>query len=163
MVRFQRMVGIILLLLVAATPAWSLGVGEAAPDFKLTTLDGKPVTLADYKGKKPLMLVFWATWCPVCKKEIPQINRMAADFGPKGLAVLAVNVGVNDSAAKAAAYRDKYGLDYPVAFDEGSTVTRAFGVAGTPTILIADKNGIVRYRGSAVPEDLTDHFTKLLE
>lgn len=163
MVRFQRIVGILMLLLVAATPAWSLGVGEAAPDFKLTTLDGKPVALADFKGKKPLMLIFWASWCPACKKEIPQVNRLAADFGPKGLAVLGVNVGVNDSAAKAMAYRDKYGLDYPVAFDEGSKVTRAFGVAGTPTVVIADKSGIVRYRGSAVPDDLMQHFARLME
>lgn len=163
MVRFQRIVGILMLLLVAATPAWSVGVGEAAPDFRLKTLDGKPVGLADFKGKKPMMLVFWATWCPACKKEIPQVNRLAADFGPKGLAVLGVNVGVNDSAAKALAYRDKYGLDYPVAFDEGSIVTHAFGVAGTPTVLIADKNGIVRYRGAEVPEDLASHFARLME
>lgn len=163
MVRFQRIVGILMFLLVAATPAWSVGVGEAAPDFRLKTLDGKPVALADFKGEKPLMLVFWATWCPACKKEIPQVNRLTADLGPRGLAVLAVNVGVNDSAAKAAAYRDKFGLDYPVAFDEGSVVTRSFGVAGTPTVLIADKNGIVRYRGAAVPEDLADHFARLME
>jgi peroxiredoxin len=163
MLRLQHIVGIFLLLLVTATSAWSVGVGEAAPDFKLTTLDGQPITGTDFTGEKPLMLVFWATWCPVCKKEIPRINQMAADFGPKGLAVLAVNVGVNDSAAKAMAYRDKYDLDYPVAFDAGSKVTRAFGVAGTPTILIMDKNGIVRYRDTAVPEDLTQHFAKLLE
>lgn len=158
-----RSVVFFLFLLVAAAPAWSLGIGENAPDFTLVTLDGKAVTLADYKGNKPLMLIFWASWCPACKKEIPQINRLAADFVPRGLAVLAVNVGVNDSAAKAAAYRDKYGLDYPVAFDEGSEVSRAFGVVGTPTVIITDKSGIVRYRGSSVPEDLGKHFARLME
>lgn len=163
MLRLQHIVGIFFLLLVSATSAWSVGVGEAAPDFTLMTLDGRPVAGTDFTGEKPLMLVFWATWCPVCKEEIPRINRMAADFGPKGLAVLAVNVGVNDSAAKAMAYRDKYGLDYPVAFDGGSKVTRAFGVVGTPTIMIMDKSGIVRFRDTAVPGDLAQHFAQLLE
>lgn len=164
MVSWYRTAGVFLLFLTfAAGPAWSVEVGQAAPDFRLMTLDGAPVSLADFKGKKPLMILFWATWCPLCKEEVPKVNRIAADFGPRGLAVLAINVGVNDSAGKAGAYRKKYRLDYPVAFDQGSAVTRAFGVAGTPTILITDKKGIVRYRSAAVPDDLKENFLRLME
>ncbi len=154
---------VLVLLWGAAAPAWSLDVGEPSPGFALETLEGQPVSLADFKDKSPVMIVFWATWCPICKKELPQIKKIAADFGPQGLAVLGINVGVNDSPRKAQAYHERYDLNYPVAFDHGSKVSRAFGVAGTPTVVILDKRGIVRYRAAAVPEDLGDHFTSLQE
>lgn len=164
MLKYQRIAVVLLFLLaITAGPAWSVGVGDAAPDFRLETLDGKQVSLADYKGKKPLMILFWSTWCPACKEEVPQVNRIAADFSHKGLEVLAVNVGVNDSAAKTKVYRDKYQLNYPVAFDHGSKVSRAFGVFGTPTVLITDRKGIVRYLGSEVPENLAENFARLKE
>lgn len=147
----------------SALYSWGAGVGDAAPEFSLKTLDEKPLSLADFKGKQPVMLVFWATWCPICREELPQVKKIAEQFGPKGLSVVGVNVGVNDSPRRAKAYRDKYGIDYPLAFDEGSEVTRAFGVAGTPTVLILDKQGIIRYRDAAVPKDLEDHFAMLME
>ena len=152
-----------LLLFCTATAGFSLGVGEAAPAFSLTSSEGASLNLEDFKNKGPLMLVFWATWCPVCKEELPQIKKIVDEFGPRGLAVIGINVGVNDSPRKMVAYKKKYGLEYPVAFDQDSRVTKAFGVAGTPTILILDKKGIVRYRNAAVPDDLGQHFAKLTE
>ena len=132
----------------------AVGPGMSAPDFRLETLDGDPVGLADFKGKQPLLLVFWASWCPSCREEVPRINRIAAEYGPKGLAVLAVNVGVNDSPATAAGFRERHRMAYPVAFDQGSKISRAFGVMGVPTILLLDRQGIVRYHGATVPTDM---------
>ncbi len=152
-----------LLLLCTAASGFALEVGEAAPAFSLTSSEGASLNLDDFKDKGPLMMVFWATWCPVCKEEIPQIKKIADEFGPRGLAVVGVNVGVNDSPRKMAAYKKKYNLDYPVAFDKGSRVTKTFGVVGTPTIMILDKRGVVRYRSAAVPDDLGEHFARLAE
>ncbi len=164
MVKYMKYVLFTLILLgMAAAPAWSLDVGDPSPGFALETLEGKPVALADFKDKSPVMMVFWATWCPICKEELPQIKKIAADFGPQGLAVLGINVGVNDSPRKAKVYHERYELNYPVAFDHGSEVSRAFGVAGTPTVVILDKRGIVRYRAAAVPQDLGEHFASLKE
>lgn len=136
-------------------------VGEAMPSFTLTTLDGKLMDSKDIIGKKSVLFVFWATWCPNCKAEIPQINEMVAEFEPQGMLFLGVNVGVNDSEKKVRRYAEKYQIHYPLYFDQKSQLTREFGVTGTPTVIIVDKNGIVRYRDITPPADLLPHFAEL--
>ena len=76
---------------------------------------------------------------------------------------LAIDVGINDSQKKVVRYVKKYGIDYPVAFDSGSKITKLYGVMGTPTIMIVDRSGFVKFKGAAVPDDLGDHFDNLLE
>lgn len=146
-----------------AGSALAVEIGSSAPDFNLTNLNGQPVGLTDFKGEKPVMLVFWATWCPLCREEAPRIKELAAEFGPQGLAVIGVNVGINDSPRKAKVYQERLKLNYPVVFDQGSQVTRAYGVAGTPTIIILDRQGVVRYKAASVPQDLGKHFAMLME
>ena len=65
--------------------------GDSAPDFSITTDSGKSVTAREYGGKL-LLLNFWATWCPPCIEEIPGLNDMARELGPKGLVILGVSV-----------------------------------------------------------------------
>src|SRR5919108_5480992 len=86
----------LLFLMVTVSPALSAEVGEPLPEFAVQTFDGKNLSRATLAGK-PLMLVFWNTWCPDCMRELPRINRLAEKFGPRGLVVLAVNTGLNDS------------------------------------------------------------------
>ena len=138
-------------------------VGEAMPSFSLTTLDGKVIDSSALFGKSPVFLVFWATWCPNCKAEIPHINEMAAEFVPKGMTFIGVNVGVNDSVKKVRRYAQKYNIQYPLYFDAGSKLTRKFKIAGTPTVIIVDKSGIIRYRDVAPPPDLMTHFDALMQ
>lgn len=150
--------------LVFCTPAaFAVNVEDAAPSFEINTIDGKRFSTEDVVGNAPLFLVFWATWCPVCKEEIPKLQDIYSTFRPRGMEVLAVNVGINDSEEKVLRYIKKYGLDYPVAFDNGSRITRSYGVLGTPTIVIVDRRGVVRYSGASVPDDLDDHFRDLME
>jgi len=125
-------------------------VGDRAPDFSATTLDGRVVALDDYLGKKPVHLVFWATWCPNCLKEIPGIEALHTKFGDR-LAILAINVGINDSADAAREYQKKHDMTYPVEFDDGSTISSAYGIIGTPTQILIDADGIIRYRGVKTP------------
>ncbi len=137
-------------------------VGDRAPDFSATTLDGKRVSLSDYLGKKPVYLVFWATWCPNCLKEIPEINALKTKFNDR-LAILAINVGINDSADAARKYQQEHHMQYPVVFDDGSVISSAYGVVGTPTQLLIGTDGIIRYRGSKTPAgaDIETHWKKL--
>jgi peroxiredoxin len=148
--------------MLAPAPAAAVGVGEKAPDFSLATLDGGAVRLDELRGDNPVMIVFWATWCPICRQEVPKVNQTLAQFGARGLKVLGVNVGINDSARKAVAYQAKYGVEYPLAFDEGSRVSQTYGVNGTPTVIIVDRRGVVRYRAAEVPDDLGEHFDQLM-
>ncbi|MCP4353460.1 MAG: TlpA family protein disulfide reductase [Desulfobacterales bacterium] len=142
---------------------FAANVGEKSPDFVLKTIDGTEFRSEEIKDRKPLFLVFWATWCPVCKKEIPKVKDIHAAFQPKGLDVLAINVGVNDSLAKTKRYANKYKMSYPVSFDEGSKVTKSFKVQGTPTVIIVDRRGIVRYRSAEIPDDLEKHYEDLIK
>lgn len=154
---------VIVILFLLTANSYAIEVGSPAPDFNLKTLEGKDIRLSDYKGKNPVYLVFWATWCPVCEEEIPNLKAIYSRFQSKGLIMLAVNVGINDSAKKAAMYKEKHKLPYPVLFDNDSSVTKLYGVMGTPTMIILDKKGIIRYRASVVPDDLDKHFDKLME
>jgi peroxiredoxin len=154
---------VLLLLLLEAGYVRAADVDDPAPGFKLETLDGQQVKYDDIRGNKPLFIVFWATWCPVCKEEVPALKSLYGQFKDRGLEFLAVNVGINDSAKKAARYVDKYGITYPVAFDNGSAVTKKYGVMGTPTIVIVDRGGTIRYFSAAVPTDLGDHFDSLMQ
>ena len=85
-----------------------LEVGEPLPDFAIQTFDGSTTSRASLEGK-PVLLIFWNTWCPKCKRELPQINSVAEKFGPSGLAVLAINSAMNDTERRARAYWKKYG------------------------------------------------------
>lgn len=154
---------VIAVLLILAWPGsgFAASVGDTSPEFVLKSLDGTEYRSDAIIGKKPLMLVFWATWCPNCKEEIPALKKIHADFGKQGLELIAVNVGMNDSAAKMKRYIEKYKITYPVAFDKGSEITKRFKVQGTPTVIILDKSGIVRYRSAAVPDDLEKHYENL--
>jgi len=136
-------------------------VGDVANDFTIKRIDGTEFRLSDYKGKKSVNLVFWATWCSNCKAEIPALKTLTKSHGDD-IEMLAINVGVNDSMKRLNRYREKYAIDYPMAFDETSNISRQFGVMGTPTLMIIDINGIIRYRGAEVPDDIADHIDGLM-
>ena len=133
-------------------PAARVGtaVGDAAPDFQLTKMDGSAVTLGDLRGE-PAVLVFWTAWCPACKEEALHVNELAAKYGPRGVRVLGVNI--MDSTARAEGGIKEFGIRYPVARDPDASVTRRYRVAGTPTIIFLDRGGVVRYFGNALPSD----------
>ncbi len=125
-------------------------VGDKAPDFSAMTLDGNSVALSDYLGKKPVHLVFWATWCPNCLKEIPEIEVLHSKLGDR-LVILAINVGINDTADAARRYQQEHNMGYPVIFDESSAISSDYGIVGTPTQVLVGADGIIRYRGVKTP------------
>ncbi len=153
---------IVLFLLLLPVTAGAVDVEDSAPDFTLKTMDNGEIRYSDIRGRAPLFVVFWATWCPVCKEEIPRLKEIYSKFKPKGLEFIAINVGVNDSVNKVRRYMKKYAIHYPVAFDKGSTVTRLYGVQGTPTIVIIDRRGTVRYRSATIPGDIAEHLDMLM-
>ncbi len=153
---------LILLALAWPSSVFAVDVGDPAPGFVLERTDGTVLRSDALKGKKPLMLVFWATWCPSCKVEIPRLKEVHTALRPKGLELIAVNVGVNDSPGRTKRFMKKYDISYPVGFDEGSRITRRFGILGTPTVILVDRSGVVRYRSSGVPSNLEQNFNILM-
>jgi peroxiredoxin len=157
---FKIMCMALFFLLVAAAGVWAVEVGEPAPDFTIRTFDNTSLSRTVLAGK-PLMLVFWNTWCPDCMRELPEINRIAEKLGRGELTVLAVNTGLNDSESKARAYWKKYGYVFPVGFDHSFEIGQAFRVIGVPTVFLIDSKGIVRYKNPLVPGNIEERIMKL--
>ncbi|OQX13275.1 MAG: hypothetical protein BWK76_16485 [Desulfobulbaceae bacterium A2] len=143
--------------------AVALEKGEPMPVFSAQALDGQPIDLQQVVGKKPVVLVFWASWCPSCKSEVPKLNRLVAKYAPKGAVFLGVNIGANDSPERARVFMQKTGMSYPVIFDQDSSVTRRYRVQGVPTIVVANKSGRVVSQEHQVTEHLEQELGKLLK
>jgi peroxiredoxin len=148
--------------MVSVTPGWSVEVGEPIPDFGVKTLSGDNLSRANLTGK-PVLLVFWNTWCPSCKKELPQISKWADKFAARGLTTLAINTGLNDSENKARAYWKKSGYLFPSGFDSHFDIAESFGVQGVPTVLLIDAHGVVRYKNTALPDNMDERLRQITQ
>jgi thiol-disulfide isomerase/thioredoxin len=115
--------------------------GHPAPDITVTTLDGAPLALTDLRGKA-VVLNFWATWCPPCQAEMPELQAAHQAYAPGGLVVLAVNQG--EDAATVSAFLQERGLDFPVALDTQSEASMSYLVNSLPTTFFIDRNGVIR-------------------
>jgi len=116
-------------------------VGELAPKFQLQNLDGQSVALSKFRGK-PVVLNFWATWCPPCRDEMPYIQEIYNEWSDKGLVVLAINYG--ESASRVKKFVQYYGLSFPVLLDTKQDVAQKYNVRGIPTTFFIDKDGIIQ-------------------
>jgi peroxiredoxin len=138
-----------------------LSAGEKAPDFKLPDVKGKMVSLSDYRSKV-VLIDFWATWCPPCRKEIPHFNELYQQYKAQGLEILGISV---DQEGKSAI--DKFlknnRVAYPILFDDKSAslayqkLLKPEERGGIPFTFIVDKQGkvvqyYVGYRDKAVFE-----------
>ena len=78
--------------------------GQRAPDFTLTDLSGKAFTLSELRDKKPVLLIFWATWCPACLQAIPYFSDIHKQYAPRGLEIISINIASNDPQRLSALY-----------------------------------------------------------
>ena len=115
-------------------------VGYPAPDFTLATLDGEEFTLSSLRGT-PVVLNFWATWCPPCRAELPELKTASERY----VGQVAV-IGVNQAEAAAAVERSapELGLTFPIPLDHSGSVSRRYGVRSLPTTFFIDRDGIIR-------------------
>jgi len=119
----------------------SAHVGSAAPELDLVGLDGKHLSFATYRGR-PLWVNFFATWCPPCKEELPEIERRYERLHPRGLVVLGVDQQETPKLIKPFAAR--FGLRYPVVIDEGQGAI-TYNLTALPTSIFIDRGGVVRF------------------
>jgi cytochrome c biogenesis protein CcmG, thiol:disulfide interchange protein DsbE len=125
-------------------PSPGTNIGNLANDFQLTSLDGKVVLLSGLRGK-PVLLNFWATWCPPCKAEMPLLQQIYDKYTAQGLVLLEVDVGETASVVKS--YLASNNLSLPVVLDTDRKVTlSSYGVASIPTSFFIDKNGVIQQK-----------------
>lgn len=117
-------------------------LGQAAPPFTTTDLEGKPVELKKYLGKNVVLLDFWATWCGPCVAAMPLVDEVANKYKEKGLVFYAVNAGEEPDAIKQFLNESK--LSPPVALDQKGEIGSSYGVRGIPQTLLIGKDGKVQ-------------------
>ena len=143
-------------------PKSMLGVGQPAPEWSLKGLDGQAVTLSQFKGNKGVVMVFFATWCPICMDEVPQLKSFQTRYDKRRIAFVAINV--EQPAHTVEQFIKAKGVNYKVLLDEDGSVSAKYGleVTGLPLILGIDAAGVVRHMDNALPGDL-DAFVASLE
>ena len=129
---------------------------RATVDFTLTDLTGKTWKRSDLKGKV-VLVNFWATWCPPCRKEMPDLEWMSQQFGPKGLVILAIS---DETDAKVRPFITERGYSYPILLDPGRKVNDAYKIQGIPKSFIYDRRG--KLVAQTIDMRTRDQFLKLL-
>ncbi len=125
----------------ASATAIARSASRAAPDFTLPTLDGETITLSDLRGH-PLLINFWATWCPPCRQEMPAMQRVYERYRARGFIVLAVNF--RERADQVRPFVEDLGLTFPVLLDETGRVAAQYQVIGLPSSYFVDAQGQVK-------------------
>jgi len=139
-----------------------LPVGSKAPASTIVeTLDGKSFDIGQYIGKTPVLIEFWATWCPNCKQLEPTMVAVAKKYGNK-VKFLGVAVSVNQSPERVKLYAEKHELPLEVYFDRKGTATDAYDAAATSYVVVVDKTGTVVYTGLGGTQNLEAAVKKAL-
>src|SRR5215469_6386491 len=113
--------------------------GQAAPDFALTSIDGKTMKLSDFRGKA-VLLNFWATWCEPCKIEMPWFVDFEKKYGPEGLEV--VGVAMDDaSPSEISSFAQKLGVNYPVLIGKEEVGAQYGGIDYLPSTFYISRDG----------------------
>ena len=134
-------------------------IGHPAPDFTLTDAAGQTFRLSDLRGK-PVVLNFWATWCPPCKAEMPELQAASERLAGE---VAIVGVDQGESAAEVKAFAAQHGLTFPMPVDGKMDVSRQYLVRNLPTTFFIDRSGTIRYTqiGPLTEATLAQHLKSI--
>lgn len=145
---------VIAVVVLIAAPAWAkeLEIGAKGPEFSLPGVDGKTHSLADYKDKKIVVIIFTCNHCPVAKAYQDRIIQIQKDYAEKGVQIVAINsnstkVAPADSFEHMKKRAKKKGYNFPYLRDENQVVCTAYGATCTPHVFLLDQERALRYRG----------------
>jgi thiol-disulfide isomerase/thioredoxin len=137
-------------------------VGAQAPAAAVETLDGKPANLTQFIGKTPVLMEFWATWCPNCRELEPHLKAVHAKYANQ-VRFVGVSVSVNQSPDRVKAYVAKHQIPGEQVFDKSGAATGAYDVPATSYVVVLDKTGKVVYTGLGGDQDLDKAIQKALK
>ncbi len=133
----------------AAKEVGDVGIrpGRFAPDFELPEVGGGMVRLSSYRGQKAVLLNFWATWCPPCRKEMPTLQTLSRAYTKKGLVVVGVNVDSDrPETSPAVAFLKKLKVTFPNVFDHKKQAAKKYAVHGLPVTYMINREGRIMKR-----------------
>ncbi len=126
--------------------------GKPAPNFSLDSLDGHKVSLADYRGKKKVVISYWASWCGPCRVELPEMKRFYEKYHKDNSDFEFVAISIDDDRESAEDYAQKAKLPFPVLLDLGHEAADAYSVEAIPATFIVDKDGKVKQTQTGLDE-----------
>jgi peroxiredoxin len=142
------------------TVATGIKPGNKAPDFELKTIDGETMRLSDLKGKV-VFVNLWATWCPPCRAEMPEMVRYYNEHSSEKIEILAVNLTDSDSEKEVKQFADDYKLNFPVLLDPEGKVGNMYKTVSIPTTFIVDKKGVIHEKHiGPMSYEMMDEFVK---
>jgi thiol-disulfide isomerase/thioredoxin len=139
-------------------PKIGLGIGNQAPDFTITMDNGQSLKLSELKGQ-PVFLNFWASWCPPCKKEMPDIEKIFKE--ERKVKIIAVNI--KETPMEVRSFLNSNGFTFPIGYDPKGEISSLYMATGIPTSYAIDRNGIIRHQiqGPLTYAQLNQWFTNL--
>jgi thiol-disulfide isomerase/thioredoxin len=118
-------------------------LGQPAPDFKLKTLGGTEVSISELKGR-PVVINFWASWCPPCRQEMPLLTAAYLAHRDTGLEVVAINLTDQEAAKDIRKFVTEFQMPFPVALDAKGKTWKRYGLLALPTTVFVGSDGTVR-------------------
>lgn len=137
----------------AAAQDVGLAIGSRPAAIKMENLDGVQVDLAQFIGRKPVVLEFWATWCEVCEALQPRMNAAARRYGAQ-VEFITVAVGVNQTVRSVKRHLERNPIPGQILFDRDGRATRTFEAPATSYIVVLDRRGRVAYTGSGEDQNI---------
>lgn len=138
---------LVLVGILGCSQAGSVEEKGIAPEFSLKATDGSQIGLSDFRGRENVLAVFWATWCPYCIEEIPDLNKIV-DTGK----VKVLGIDVKEDAGGVKSFAQKKGIKYNILIDADGKVAQEYGVVGIPLNVLIDKEGKIIYKGHSIEE-----------
>ncbi|MDO8567523.1 MAG: TlpA disulfide reductase family protein [Dehalococcoidales bacterium] len=146
----------------SSSPNQSVAVSpKPAPDFKLELFSGQTIVLKDFTGKRPVVINFWASWCPPCRDEAPTLAKVSKMYEGR---VEFIGVVINDTQANALAFMKEFGISYDNGIDQDN-VSGKYGISGIPETFWIDKQGqlVGHWIGAIDEANLTSRIQKLIQ
>jgi len=135
-------------------------VGSPAPGWRLNDPDGQPVALEDYRGRKGILMAFFATWCAACMEEVPDLIAFQEKY--KDWPVELIGVDYDQPAHVVKQFAEARKVNYQLVLDHEAAVATAYGVLGLPTFVGIDAAGTIRFVDNVLPRNL-DALVRQLE
>jgi thiol-disulfide isomerase/thioredoxin len=146
---------------IAAAQDMGIEIGKKAPAAAVQTLDGKASDLSKFIGKQPVLMEFWAVWCPNCKELEPSIKKLHDKYG-KQISFVGVAVSVNQNPTLVKRYVENHKLEWPQVYDNDGNATDVYDVPATSYVVLVDKAGKVVYTGLGGDQKLEPAIKKVL-